>query len=146
MPTQKEKSGLNMQDIALSAQSGLARGVESALSLPDLAGRGISFLLEKPMSLLGIERITPEEKEKSEILDIRRDIVEPVATAAGARYEPQTVAGELTQRTAELLPFAPTRHLLLPPRLQSQDTLLKRLLKKLGLERDCSLQHESLER
>jgi len=111
MPTQKEKSGLNMQDIALSAQSGLARGVESALSLPDLAGRGISFLLEKPMSLLGIERITPEEKEKSEILDIRQDIVEPVATAAGARYEPQTVAGELTQRTAELLPFAPTRPL-----------------------------------
>ncbi len=106
-PTAQEGGAMEtLADVGAGLGSGVVRGIEAAASLPDLAGRGISAALQYPMGLLGIERITPEEKEKAQILDIQKDIIQPTATAAGARYEPETVYGELAQRTGELLPFA----------------------------------------
>lgn len=120
-PSMLSRAGSALTDIGKGLGSGVVRGVEGALSLPDLAAEGVSFLLEKPMGLLGMERVTEEEKQRFAeaspmtgrlgLFNIREDIVEPTATALGARYEPQTVAGELAQRTGELLPFAPTRPL-----------------------------------
>ena len=56
-----------LADVGAGLGSGVVRGIEAAASLPDLAGRGISAALQYPMGLLGIERITPEEKEKTQI-------------------------------------------------------------------------------
>lgn len=97
-------------DIGKGLGSGVVRGVEAAASIPDLTSRGISYLLEKPMGLLGLERITEEEKANiPNYIDIQKEIIEPTATAAGARYKPETVAGELAQRTGEFLPFSATK-------------------------------------
>lgn len=120
-PSMLSRAGGVLADVGKGLSSGVVRGVEGALSLPDLAAEGVSFLLEKPMGLLGMERVTEEEKRRFAeaspmtgrlgLFNIREDIVEPTATALGARYEPQTVAGELAQRTGELLPFAPAKPL-----------------------------------
>ena len=109
---QIEPKAIDVADIAQSGYSGIIRGVEAVASLPDLAAQGISFLLEKPMGLLGFERMTREEKMALPgYVDIQKEVIEPTATALGARYQPKTVAGELAQRTGELLPFAGARPL-----------------------------------
>tara|TARA_R100001460_G_scaffold59615_4_gene99482 strand:- start:134 stop:1894 length:1761 start_codon:yes stop_codon:yes gene_type:complete len=109
---QIEPKAIDMADITQSGYSGIIRGVEAVASLPDLAAQGIGFLLEKPMGLLGFERMTKEERMSLPgYVDIQKEVIEPTATALGARYQPKTVAGELAQRTGELLPFAGARPL-----------------------------------
>lgn len=122
-PPEPESSAMDTAvGIAKAAGSGIAQGAEFAAKIPDYVGSGISYLLEKPMSMVGagisdlldkpvrLERITPEQRQQipAYFRPTDRDVISKAAealTGGGIRYEPQGRVEKIVQAGGAGLPL-----------------------------------------
>lgn len=108
---EKEESFKDVaSDYVKALSSGVGRGLEFMTSIPDYAASGVSMAIEKPMSFLGLERMTEEEREKIPKYfrptdpSVISDFAEKI-TGGGIRYEPKTRGSKIVQAAGEGLPF-----------------------------------------